>query len=214
MLPSSLIASTSVAACTSFDRDALAENKVIRGLHGEGNKSYSMYTGSNSTTVTASGLHEDGMTTAIGTITYLPPELLSQLQIGKDGNTLVDTKAAISKYDYSIDSWAFAVVLWEIITRQYPYENPRLDAKGVQRFVLDGKRLVVPREVACPDRYRELVTRCWRKRLKDLLLSYRDGLPSIFECWRPYLSSAVLSWPDASTRAILGTLAAWRFDMR
>ena len=57
-------------------------------------------------------------------------------------------------------------------------------------------------------------TICWRKRLENLLLPHCDGLPSRFECWRPYLSSAVLSWPDASTRAILGTLAAWRFDTR
>lgn len=159
-------------------------------------------TGSTSTTITQ---REEGMTTAIGTVTYLPPELLVLLKFGRGGCVVVDTTKPTAVYDYTIDVFAFAVVLWEIITRRMPYEN--CSAAEVQRFVLSGVRMHVPADVSCPKRYRTLMAECWRHEP-----TRRPGFAAILETLKRVWFHDIGAYEDDEMSEITHTSGSARTD--
>jgi len=83
-----------------------------------------------------------------GTAAWMSPEIISQ----KDGITP------------ATDVWSYAVVLWELISREVPY-------KGLTEFKIysiitqHGERLVIPE--TCPMELRKLLKDCWHTNPKD-----------------------------------------------
>ena len=55
------------------------------------------------------------------------------------------------------DIFAFATVLWEILTRQIPYKGVKF--QEIRRRVCSGERLPIPE--GCPEQIRDLITACW-----------------------------------------------------
>ena len=72
----------------------------------------------------------------------------------------------------------------------------------------------VQRRALPPARSWHMSRRSWRRRLEELLPSTCDKLTSSFDALGLVLSSRLHSWPAASTRGILGTLAGWHFVAR
>lgn len=63
-----------------------------------------------------------------------------------------------AKYDQKADVYSFAIVLWEIITREEPYDGqPGMNIAFL--VAQDGLRPDVP--AFCPDPYAQLMTACW-----------------------------------------------------
>ncbi len=102
-----------------------------------------------------------GLTTMVGTLEYLPPEILSQLVLSENAaiGPGIGARSVRTEYTHAIDVYAFGVVLWEVMTRQRPYNYLR-SAQNVQRFVLSGLRLDIDGDT-CPERYKALMTACW-----------------------------------------------------
>ncbi len=100
------------------------------------------------------------LTTLVGTLEYLPPEILGALRISTELHLRVDAKASTAIYGYGVDTYAFGVVLHEIMTRKYPYESLKT-AQEVQRYVLAGLRMRIGPGIECPESYRRLMNRCW-----------------------------------------------------
>mmetsp|Transcript_18775 Transcript_18775/g.28131 ORF Transcript_18775/g.28131 Transcript_18775/m.28131 type:complete len:775 (+) Transcript_18775:109-2433(+) len=102
------------------------------------------------------------LTTAIGTVEYLAPELLTELQFKESKFGGVAVASNTVPYGYEVDVYAFAIVLWEIATRRQPYSGVRT-AKDVQQIVLAGLRLRLPLEKKISDRYSQLINNCWQE---------------------------------------------------
>ncbi|XP_062509731.1 uncharacterized protein LOC134185865 isoform X1 [Corticium candelabrum] len=82
-------------------------------------------------------LSEDG----IGTVRWSAPEL-----------------ARRESYDGSIDVYSFGIVLWEIWSRGFPFEQHRF-AHEVDDAVERGERPIVPCD--CPEGYASVMQACW-----------------------------------------------------
>ncbi|XP_062509956.1 uncharacterized protein LOC134186064 isoform X1 [Corticium candelabrum] len=82
-------------------------------------------------------LSEDG----IGTVRWSAPEL-----------------ARRESYDGSIDVYSFGIVLWEIWSRGFPFEQYRF-AHEVDDAVERGERPIVPCD--CPEGYASVMQACW-----------------------------------------------------
>lgn len=68
------------------------------------------------------------------------------------------------KYDEKADVFSFAIVMWEIYTKDEPYEGrPGMDTAFA--VAQNGLRPKVPRH--CPKAYRELMVRSWAPNPKD-----------------------------------------------
>lgn len=82
------------------------------------------------------------MTGLIGTPAYMSPELL---------------KGELH-YKNSIDIYAFGIILWEMYTRDDPYEK-NMNPFQIAHQVLEGIRPNIPD--SCPYNLRNLIERCW-----------------------------------------------------
>lgn len=84
------------------------------------------------------------MTRFVGTPLWMAPEVLF-------GQT----------YSFSADVFSFGIVMWEIATRRWPWdEDPSIDsADRLRQAVLSGRRPTVTHE--CPPAYVRLMQRCW-----------------------------------------------------
>jgi guanylate cyclase len=80
-------------------------------------------------------------TIAAGTPAYMAPELLEN-----------------KKYTKSVDSFAYAVLLWEIFSGEIPYRG--LDIPEIRQRVVSGKRLAMP-SYGFPPRMADLINRAW-----------------------------------------------------
>ena len=78
-----------------------------------------------------------------------------------------------------------------------------------QQQICAVQRRALPPACSC-----NMSSRSWRRRLEELLLPICDRLASSFDALCLMLSSGLHSWPAASSRGILGTLAAWHFVAR
>jgi len=61
-------------------------------------------------------------------------------------------------YDQSVDTYAYAVVLWEIVARSKPYDHLAF-MTDIQEFVCEGGRPTIPYYV--PSTYQQIITACW-----------------------------------------------------
>jgi len=80
-------------------------------------------------------------TTTAGTPSYMAPELLS--------NSLFSRK---------VDTFAFAVLMWESFTRSVPFSG--WDPRDIREYILRGERLRLPLS-GCPKPCLKLIERCW-----------------------------------------------------
>jgi serine/threonine protein kinase len=63
-----------------------------------------------------------------GTPAYMAPELFAK-----------------KSYDFKVDVFAFGTLLWELVTRQVPYDG--LDASDIKQMVLAEEKLEIPYNV-------------------------------------------------------------------
>eukprot|EP00479_Gromia_sphaerica_P008345 TRINITY_DN3127_c0_g1_i1.p1 TRINITY_DN3127_c0_g1~~TRINITY_DN3127_c0_g1_i1.p1 ORF type:complete len:287 (+),score=57.79 TRINITY_DN3127_c0_g1_i1:358-1218(+) len=93
--------------------------------------------------------------TTMGTPEYLSPEIIARETFSKQS-----------------DVYAFAIMMWELITRETPYG----DWRSIQIImnVTDGMRPTFSPHVFCPTRLKRLVKQCWSQDAKD-----RPDFPTI-----------------------------------
>ncbi|KAL3113508.1 hypothetical protein niasHT_013618 [Heterodera trifolii] len=84
-----------------------------------------------------------------GTAAWMSPEIISQRPEG------ITTKS---------DVWSFAVVLWEIFSREIPY-NGLTEFKIYSIISQHGVRLVIPE--TCPSQLNNIIQNCWRTEPAD-----------------------------------------------
>lgn len=83
----------------------------------------------------------------VGTPHYTAPEVLSH-----------------ARYGPQVDAFSYGVVLWEMLTREVPYEG--MSHVAIYEFVVTrGWRLSIPSE--SPNGLRRLISRCWTKNPND-----------------------------------------------
>ena len=80
------------------------------------------------------------LTASVGTVTYSAPELIG-------GN----------EYDASVDVYSFGVILWEMTTRQFPWEGLQT-AQVIYKVVMLGAQLPMPSDV--PEPLADLIQAC------------------------------------------------------
>ena len=83
------------------------------------------------------------MTLNLGTVFWMAPEVFSG-----DGT-----------YTKSVDVFSFGVLLWEIVTRETPYND--LPSWSVPDKVIAGERLTIPS--SCPIELKNLIESCWHQ---------------------------------------------------
>lgn len=89
------------------------------------------------------------MTGQLGTLTYMAPELIQNYEI---------------KADKSIDVYAFAVILFQILCGQLKYNNgkdPKHNEKIFKKHIINGYRFDLPGEDILPNNFRQMITECW-----------------------------------------------------
>ena len=84
-------------------------------------------------------------TEMLGTVPWTAPEYLN-------GNR-------IAERDEKGDTYSFAVILWELITRQFPWQHKNYTMLDVMQLVNSGERLEIPQ--SCPQELRTLMEECW-----------------------------------------------------
>ncbi|GAB5361537.1 hypothetical protein AAMO2058_000721500 [Amorphochlora amoebiformis] len=114
-----------------------------------------------------SSMDRKQLTTAVGTIEYLAPELLSEISFrtrskARAGMGVIDFRSTTVFYGYEVDVYAFSIVMWELATRRYPYDTVER-ARDVQQMVLAGLRLRLPMGSHVPEGYAELMNDCWQE---------------------------------------------------
>ena len=134
------------------------------------------------------------MTTGIGTVAYMAPEIvccvlrmsallvccLVQLRHVDFSKKLKrEKKRDKIEYDFAVDVFSFGCVLFEIMVATELHDALKT-SKDVQQFVLQGKREQIPTEVLdaldVPDGYVALMNQCWaqhptqRPHFKDIIV--------------------------------------------
>lgn len=91
------------------------------------------------------------MTTGVGTLLWMPPELLG-------------TRSSQARYGLKVDCFAFGVILWECLTQQPPWKDPSQRCFLVYT-VQQGHRLQYTPEQrdAAPRGLVELMEACWHQ---------------------------------------------------
>ncbi|XP_072039925.1 LOW QUALITY PROTEIN: uncharacterized protein [Amphiura filiformis] len=118
--------------------------------------------------------HEAGSGKVRGTPAWMAPELLENA----------------TELTPKVDVYSFAIILWEMLTRDSPYEG--LSVFQVLERVRRNKRLEIPS--SCPEPLRRLICACWehkpnkRPSFKDILISL-EGLSFPPE-WKALLNAA------------------------
>lgn len=84
------------------------------------------------------------LTKSLGTPYWMAPELLS-----------TDTA-----YDNKVDVYAYAIVLWEIVTTKSPYQGIS-PAQIIAQVLANDKRPPVPTN--CNDEFKDLIQKCWAR---------------------------------------------------
>ena len=127
-----------------------------------------------------SSVHKQ-MTTGIGTVAYMAPEILRFVDFTKKLKR--ENKRDFIEYDFGIDVYSFGCVLYEIMCSKELYEDLKT-SKDVQNFVLNGNREGIPKEVIdilnIPNSYSQLMNQCWsqqpsqRPHFKDIVIRLLD----------------------------------------
>ena len=87
------------------------------------------------------------MSTELGTTHWMAPEIMKQG----------------GQYDFTVDVYAYAMILYELGTKKIPFEGLR--PIQIAGRVLDGDRPELPDSI--PKGMRELIVRCWAQDRKD-----------------------------------------------
>eukprot|EP01125_Pyxidicula_operculata_P020854 TRINITY_DN7831_c0_g1_i1.p1 TRINITY_DN7831_c0_g1~~TRINITY_DN7831_c0_g1_i1.p1 ORF type:complete len:2512 (+),score=475.63 TRINITY_DN7831_c0_g1_i1:325-7860(+) len=66
-------------------------------------------------------------------------------------------------YDTAVDTYAYGVILWELITRRGYFEEVSF-LSDVEEMVMKGERQPIP---PCPTAYELIITKCWAQEPKD-----------------------------------------------
>uniref|UniRef100_A0A7S2L3E6 Protein kinase domain-containing protein n=1 Tax=Leptocylindrus danicus TaxID=163516 RepID=A0A7S2L3E6_9STRA len=122
-------------------------------------------------TIVQQGNDTSPLTQNCGTVQWMAPEVL---QYSSETPLLGDNN---NPYGPPADVYSFAIILWELVTQECPFEScvsSRNDPLQVALAVIQRDvRPVVPRWVC--ERYRDVILRCWRRdpsrrmRLEDVL---------------------------------------------
>lgn len=115
--------------------------------------------------------HNIMMTSKIGTLLYMAPELLENSEI---------------ESNCSIDVYAFAVLLLQIIYGKLSFNNgldprARTNEKIFKRHIIDGGRFDMPGTDKVPENFQKLITECWsqsppkRWTMKKIVKDLQDG---------------------------------------
>jgi serine/threonine protein kinase len=104
-------------------------------------------------------------------------------------------------YGRATDVYSFAIVMWEVLTRQTPYSDPRYRSDAqVKNAVLDGTRPQIP--AGTPSELSFLIEECWeevssyRPQFKEIVsrlqcliraqsdnvISHQSSLPEVANC--------------------------------
>ena len=108
------------------------------------------------------GKKEELMTKNVGTPHWMAPELLTQS----------DT------YDNKVDVYAYAIVLWELITCKVPYNNME-PAQIIAQVIMKNARPTIPANT--PPALVELISKCWetdptnRPTFTEIVHTFRGG---------------------------------------
>src|SRR5689334_10293832 len=88
-----------------------------------------------------SGFKEKSEARAVSLPTWLAPEVLSE-----------------DVYTEKSEVYAYAIILWELVTRKHPFEEYRWMSE-LEDAVIDGKRPTIPKD--CPFAWITLMEECW-----------------------------------------------------
>jgi len=84
------------------------------------------------------------MTSNIGTVAWIAPEIFSNKKL----------------YTEKADVYSFAIIMWELLTRQMPFAEA--EAFTIPVLVTKGKRPTLPKKV--PKDYGKLMEKCWHQK--------------------------------------------------
>jgi len=104
--------------------------------------------------------NDKNLTAETGTYRYMAPEVIRHEQ-----------------YDYAADIFSFALVMWEIITREKPFAS-KSQIEAAAAVAIEGKRPPFPNDAPPP--VKELIESCWaekpsdRMKVEDIIKSVED----------------------------------------
>lgn len=111
------------------------------------------------------------LTAETGTYRYMAPEVIRH-----------------ETYNYAADVYSFALLMWQIITREKPFEPIKSQIEAAGAVALEGKRPPIPD--GCPPTVSMLIGKCWaekpgeRPELKDIIKRLDDlGANAAVEAW-------------------------------
>lgn len=86
---------------------------------------------------------KQNMTGNVGTVSWIAPEVFEK-----------------QPYDMKADVYSFGIVLWELYTKQVPFDN--ISTFEIPVAVIRGDRPPIPKD--CPKDYCKLMKECWNKK--------------------------------------------------
>jgi serine/threonine protein kinase/predicted hydrocarbon binding protein len=86
---------------------------------------------------------QNQMTNNIGTVSWTAPEIFQK-----------------KFYSEKADVYSFGIILWELLTRQTPYEH--VEAFSIPLLVSKGERPEIPKDA--PNDWRKLIKACWHQK--------------------------------------------------
>lgn len=97
-------------------------------------------------------------------------------------------------YTEKSETYAFGVIMWELIARKHPYSEYRWMWE-LENAVIQGKRPLIPSD--CPDSWRKLMEACWapdpaiRPPFARIYAALKDMQPAILAYEKELMSKAV-----------------------